>query len=213
MPSKNAGNWMSFKEAVEKLQAKHLGNADVDWLFSYRTTTQMLLDRLSEGRARARPGRVHEYSLQFTSHSEQRDVPLEEGRVIPLLFWYYFKEVIDGPAPQLIALDDGRDFATLHDSDFHFRLTGLKDNGMLEGSARGVLLDRRTMPDLRPAHRPKKEEDADRSNVAAVLKMVSSGVSRTEAIKAVATGMHEREEANSFIAAKKRLYRKVPDKN
>ena len=138
-------SWISFHKAREEIVSRRL-QAFPDYLAALMYVNEQIISSICHGELLSRTISSDGFSMRWTSDQDRHSIPLDANDLIPIQFWLHWQDaaVISMRGSPLDQTDT---FASSIDDNFEFRLTeGLRDNGALEGHARGVELVREQLP-------------------------------------------------------------------
>lgn len=146
--------WMYVYQARLALAEWHIKHTESDYLRAMRTANDQIMDALALSDDRALPSRSTKFVLTFESPNESRSWDLEEGGWIPQLFWQHWNDAYKEQVQrQVLATINSESFAKADFECFEFRLTGMKDGGVMYGRAEGVEVRRDSLPGNMPRPR------------------------------------------------------------
>ncbi len=197
--------WIPISEAVQTVveigQSAYVNEYTIE---TYIHANRLILSALADYSSGlfAKPKDPELFQLRFRSDEEERSIPLQDDGTIPNLFWLHLKEVWD-QTPQLLAIDSP-DRAHFGDPTY-FRASGLRDNGVLEGKAGIVLVERAKLPGNLPRRRGERGPSKDREHNKAIAEEAARLVNAGEPQRAVVARLYTRMEGNSDNAKKAAL--------
>lgn len=204
--------WMHVYQARLALADWHIKHTESDYLRAMRTANDQIMDALTLLDDRALPSRSTNFVLTFESPNESRNWDLEEGGKIPQLFWRHWNEAFKEQVQrQVLATINPESFAKSDFECFEFRLTGMKDGGVMYGRAEGVEVRRDSLPGNMPRPRgnvPGPRED-DSEAMAFAISRLEVGASWKETIR---EAMGKMTYNCTYTSARRRLINRLKQK-
>lgn len=177
--------WIRFDDAREAIEDHHLKiGAETDYLEAAKSASRKILEALISGYLPSRPSTPDGFFMEFRTADGTQSFTLASDGTIPPQFWIHWQEAMGIACRELVTVD-GPTTATSFDGNFAFRQAeGLRDNGILQGEAKGVELMRDKLPGglPRPKGRPRKRMHDDDAVVARARKAIDLGYERSKVV-------------------------------